>query len=701
MKNQGLFVSASRFAFNMLQNLHHRLTDEEIDLIKKTGLFDNTDPKQFNDMLKSIKLVKYPKESLIFAEGDLPDVFYIVKEGSVRVFTYDPNGTKIPIARLNKGYYFGEQAIIGLGSKTRNASIETIEDAILIEIKAESILPLWKEDKALKSKLEKIGYQQSVDLLTSIIHLYDNIKPIFEKIEKPQIIDLNDDDILFRAGDLPDRVYFILNGTIELHIPEKDKLKTLLIHKGHLLGELGIIENKPRAATAIARGAVRLLAVENHEFKELHSKHPELEHLLTTLKQTYVLPMQGTVEQYVGETKELGHTITNIFKMDKGQSIIFVRSLHQDIFSAIVSGIAATSHYQYNTKEKQHFIKLAVAENKIVGIESSGKWKNLETACQMLLTQEIIDQAILEKFASTGELIQQSIPHETSKIICTCMFVSQKRLQDLIDSGVKTIDALASETGASRACGACEYKLSELLGANPWVSAIMKKAIEHNNHISSYLIKPINASLKKWESGQFINVQAKVGDHWVERSYTISNYMCNDKEPLRVSIKKEPKGLFTQWLFSQSPEQFEVNITHPQGGFLLNTNTSAPAICFAGGIGITPFIAFIETLKASSNNKRLHLLYCAVNKSDFVFTDELDEAVKKMPSISITYHEDNKDGFLKPDEIVNLVKSFQDPDIYICGPAGFKNLLSKTLNEINYNKNKIHIEEFSHAGAIN
>ena len=95
----------------------------------------------------------------------------------------------------------------------------------------------------------------------------------------------------------------------------------------------------------------------------------------------------------------------------------------------------------------------------------------------------------------------------------------------------------------------------------------------------------------------------------------------------------------------------------------------------------------------------MHIVYSAPTKADFILHDELDKAAKNMPSITITYREINTEGPLQRDDIVKVVKSLNEPDIYICGQEMFVSLVQKTLAEIQYSRNKIHVEEFVYAGA--
>src|SRR5207245_2250601 len=113
------------------------------------------------------------------------------------------------------------------------------------------------------------------------------------------------------------------------------------------------------------------------------------------------------------------------------------------------------------------------------------------------------------------------------------------QLQELIDSGMRDFELLSKETGAGTVCGSCRFKILEMLGDNPWLTAHLTLSSKHNSYINSYLINPKNTQFKKFIPGQYIIVQAKIHDKWIERAYTISGQHDN---ALRISVKKETKG---------------------------------------------------------------------------------------------------------------------------------------------------------------
>ena len=51
-------------------------------------------------------------EQISVFQGTIGDVFFIIRDGEVRITNDNPNGTEKEVARLGKSQYFGEAALI-------------------------------------------------------------------------------------------------------------------------------------------------------------------------------------------------------------------------------------------------------------------------------------------------------------------------------------------------------------------------------------------------------------------------------------------------------------------------------------------------------------------------------------------------------------------------------------------------------------
>src|SRR4051812_34871788 len=77
--------------------------------------------------LSALGVVKsYQKGTVIVAEGDETDAFYVILAGRVKVFVSDEDGNEAVLGTQGPGDYFGEMVLDG---GPRSASVMTLEPA--------------------------------------------------------------------------------------------------------------------------------------------------------------------------------------------------------------------------------------------------------------------------------------------------------------------------------------------------------------------------------------------------------------------------------------------------------------------------------------------------------------------------------------------------------------------------------------------
>lgn len=94
-------------------------------------------------------------------------------------------------------------------------------------------------------------------------------------------IELNDGEVILEEGAPSDYVYQILAGEVEIYSEQRGETIVLgILGGGDFLGEMGIIERRPRSASARARGSVVIEKLERWEFIQLISDSPVSVHRL-------------------------------------------------------------------------------------------------------------------------------------------------------------------------------------------------------------------------------------------------------------------------------------------------------------------------------------------------------------------------------------------------------------------------------------
>ena len=93
------------------------------------------------------------------------------------------------------------------------------------------------------------------------------------------VIELDVGEILFRESEKGSFVCFISEGELDvIKTSETSEEGVILatLHKGHSIGEMSIIDDCPRSATAIARKTALLYILSKSAFDMILEKHPKI-----------------------------------------------------------------------------------------------------------------------------------------------------------------------------------------------------------------------------------------------------------------------------------------------------------------------------------------------------------------------------------------------------------------------------------------
>lgn len=98
----------------------------------------------------------------------------------------------------------------------------------------------------------------------------DTFKDSFERLF------LKSGEVLFREGDQGDHAYVINAGEMRIskHSGDGDELTLATLNRGELFGELALMDDEPRSATAIAESACELITLDRSSFLEQLESDP-------------------------------------------------------------------------------------------------------------------------------------------------------------------------------------------------------------------------------------------------------------------------------------------------------------------------------------------------------------------------------------------------------------------------------------------
>jgi len=101
-------------------------------MLENVSIFANVPEKQLQELEKISVVRNYPKNTILFMEGDENNQLFIIQSGKVSVYVNGDDGKQVILNFMSDGEYFGELSL--LDRKPRSASVMTVTDCRFMTI---------------------------------------------------------------------------------------------------------------------------------------------------------------------------------------------------------------------------------------------------------------------------------------------------------------------------------------------------------------------------------------------------------------------------------------------------------------------------------------------------------------------------------------------------------------------------------------
>ena len=294
---------------------------------------------------------QFQKDDVIFHQGDEGNSFYQVIDGSVGIFVSYDDEENIKLTELHKGELFGEMAVID--AYPRSGSAVALEDGTkLKEIAADDLDTYFKSEpenivllmKTLSKRIRDLteDYEKvketaaELDVEASSIDKsslralkkYSNFRQ--RKIEAPSaevarevqkhvkgfaknVASYPSGTIICKEGDTVKCMYDIQYGRVGIfsHFGQEDQVQLTTLSSNCFFGEMGMVDEAPRSATAVALDdETTVETIYPEDFAELFEKNPLkvnqiLQHISSRLR-TLTSQYCDTCEKIAQKLEEKG-----------------------------------------------------------------------------------------------------------------------------------------------------------------------------------------------------------------------------------------------------------------------------------------------------------------------------------------------------------------------------------------------------------
>uniref|UniRef100_A0A8C4HNM6 Protein kinase cAMP-dependent type II regulatory subunit beta n=1 Tax=Dicentrarchus labrax TaxID=13489 RepID=A0A8C4HNM6_DICLA len=259
----------TRLCFNL--QVTHPKTDEQRQRLQEACrdilLFKNLDPEEISQVLDAMFEKFCTEGEHIIDQDDDGDNFYISGDTNMAVISVD--GTDKLVGCYDNQGSFGELAL--MYNTPRAATIIATSPGALWCLDRLTFRRIIVKNNAKKRKLYE-AFIETLPLLTSL-----------ELSERMKVVDVistkvySDSQQIIAQGDLADCFYIVESGQVRITMKrsrtkkdqEEEEVDIATCSRGQYFGELALVTNKPRAASAYAVGSVKCLVIDVKAFERL------------------------------------------------------------------------------------------------------------------------------------------------------------------------------------------------------------------------------------------------------------------------------------------------------------------------------------------------------------------------------------------------------------------------------------------------
>ncbi len=204
-------------------------------------------------------------------------------------------------------------------------------------------------------------------------------------------------------------------------------------------------------------------------------------------------------------------------------------------------------------------------------------------------------------------------------------------------------------------------------------------------------------------AGQYLTLKTMINGEEVRRVYSICS--SPKSNTLKVAIKAVENGKFSTYATTKLKNGDSLDVSPPEGKFVLTPQSEKKYLGFAAGSGITPILSMIKSVLEESTST-FTLTYGNKTVADTIFYQEISDLKAKYQDrfdVHYVYSRERIDtalhGRIDKGHVNYLVKNtFKDVSFeaaFLCGPEEMINIASETLKEQGMPEGNVHYELFT------
>lgn len=201
----------------------------------------------------------------------------------------------------------------------------------------------------------------------------------------------------------------------------------------------------------------------------------------------------------------------------------------------------------------------------------------------------------------------------------------------------------------------------------------------------------------RYQAGQYLTLRITIEGVEHRRCYSMSSSPAL-AEPLRITVKRDPGGVVSNWINDTVVAGAEVYAEAPRARFVLDSS-ERDIVAFAGGSGITPVFSLIRTA-LTGTQRRVRLFYANRSADSVIFAELLRGLLDQYGDrIAVHHHLDSEQGVVTPAALTRFLSDVADAEYFVCGPTLFMDAVEATLRDRGVPAGHVHLERFVTAAS--
>jgi ferredoxin-NADP reductase len=229
-------------------------------------------------------------------------------------------------------------------------------------------------------------------------------------------------------------------------------------------------------------------------------------------------------------------------------------------------------------------------------------------------------------------------------------------------------------------------------------SFIVAERREECSDVVALTLRPIDGgSLPAFRPGQYVGL--RTGEPI--RSYSLTGAAVAAPDAYRIGVRHIEDGQVSTAIRHVLAPGATVELQSPKGGFVLPLRNEFPVVLIAGGIGITPFLSYLETLEGGVDEPRVTLHYGCRDGESRPFHHPLEALRQRLPNLTLVTHLSRPQSGDRFDRLGRFTVSDIDAEllrrrarIYMCASDAMMDEVSEGLQALGVPAFEIFKEHF-------